>query len=1056
MSFENEDKMSPDMDFGKSVVLKKSKLSYTREFLLSLSNLDICKKLPSGFDESLLSELEDASQSMPDRPRIPGSLPLQGIRRNEYGSSPPTRGDSSNYSRSIYGKWESRSSGRSDRDSDSQSDKDSDGRRYGHQSRRSWQSPEHDGLLGSGSFPRPSGYAGGISVPKVQTNEQNDQLGKSNEPYHPPRPYKALPYSRRDTDSYNDETFGSSEFNSEDRSEEERKRRASFETMRKEQQKTLQEKHKAGGASDLFEVLEEGKEEKSLLRNDEVEVPASTSISSNDLEKNSFASNAPVARPLVPPGFRKNNQEKSSGLKSLIRRPSSEVGKPETVEALMDIESNLVQNGNNDGSERRLTQEISLVVEQPSEKIQHVPLLKKGENVNSFSSLHVPVKKHSIEDHLARASSHLDSHETLNDPEIIELDAEILEEKTVGVSNRSYSTSILKQIFGSTLSMDSGSSTAEHHASKPDNTWSPDTVQSSKFAQWFSGEEAKAPDDILSRPNNIMSLLVSGSDKVRYQVSDAQAAEHFPNNYKTLEKPNKITPEMPSASNGISDQVCDYDKEEPSPTVLTCEDLENSILSEYSARTTNVQPLLNSRGSTSPNIDKPGINASGNASLHLLSLLQKGIEQTNTTPDYGIDINLGNKLLVSQENDTGTTFSEPKVEENRKNIPNSGNPLTLETLFGTAFMQELQSFEAPVSVQRGSNEAALVDDPDSHKSPFPFRDNYISSPTNDKIRVQRLSHDYQGLASDLKQQTNGKTENWIGFDDYQIVKHHTEAVPRHIGFEGVPEFGMIKDENLIPVGSPQIHRMSKFMHTGSSSSSVQLSSDAPIDITEKLAAAAVLSAVVKDERVMEVSERLPFSSGPYEQIELEILHRNLQVQQSSQFQPPQMSQMRPLYQHLDSHPSQLSSQMKFLSPELMFSHNSPPAHHQFPSNIVGPPFHQLNAARYDIPSHRPTLHQMHMLTDFHHGNQAAGLIQEMNQMQGFPIGPRPPTSLGVPMPGPNASNPPTDAFERLIIEMESRANSKTKQIQQQQQQPLAPGHSPGMYGHEVDLGFRYR
>lgn len=36
---------------------------------------------------------------------------------------------------------------------------------------------------------------------------------------------QAVPHSRRDTDSYNDETFGSSEYTSEDRAEEERKRR---------------------------------------------------------------------------------------------------------------------------------------------------------------------------------------------------------------------------------------------------------------------------------------------------------------------------------------------------------------------------------------------------------------------------------------------------------------------------------------------------------------------------------------------------------------------------------------------------------------------------------------------------------------------------------------------------------------------------------------------------------------------------------------------------------------------------------------------------------------
>lgn len=63
------------------------------------------------------------------------------------------------------------------------------GRRNSNQSRRSLQVPEHDGLLGSGSFPRPSGFAAGVSAPKIRPNEHY-QLNRSNEPYHPPRPYK--------------------------------------------------------------------------------------------------------------------------------------------------------------------------------------------------------------------------------------------------------------------------------------------------------------------------------------------------------------------------------------------------------------------------------------------------------------------------------------------------------------------------------------------------------------------------------------------------------------------------------------------------------------------------------------------------------------------------------------------------------------------------------------------------------------------------------------------------------------------------------------------------
>ncbi|KAJ6675304.1 CHORISMATE SYNTHASE [Salix viminalis] len=122
MSLQNDDLPGPNQHVEtSSESRRKLKTSYTREFLLSLSELDVCKNLPSGFDQSLLSEFEDTSQ---DRYRIPGSASSQSYRANDYSSSPPTRGDSSNFSRGIHGRWDSRSSGRSDRDSDSQSDWD--------------------------------------------------------------------------------------------------------------------------------------------------------------------------------------------------------------------------------------------------------------------------------------------------------------------------------------------------------------------------------------------------------------------------------------------------------------------------------------------------------------------------------------------------------------------------------------------------------------------------------------------------------------------------------------------------------------------------------------------------------------------------------------------------------------------------------------------------------------------------------------------------------------------------------------------------------------------
>lgn len=95
---------------------KKPSRSYTREFLLSLSELEVCKKLPKGFDESLLSDFDDASTH--DRQRVLGSSLLHGYKRTEYGSSMPAKGDSGNFSRGS-NRWDSRSSVRSDTDSDS-------------------------------------------------------------------------------------------------------------------------------------------------------------------------------------------------------------------------------------------------------------------------------------------------------------------------------------------------------------------------------------------------------------------------------------------------------------------------------------------------------------------------------------------------------------------------------------------------------------------------------------------------------------------------------------------------------------------------------------------------------------------------------------------------------------------------------------------------------------------------------------------------------------------------------------------------------------------------
>lgn len=60
-------------------------------------------------------------------------------------------------------------------------------RHNGTQYKRTWQKVEHDGLLGSGGFPRPSGYAGPLAA-KDRGNAP--QPNRTAERYQPPRPYK--------------------------------------------------------------------------------------------------------------------------------------------------------------------------------------------------------------------------------------------------------------------------------------------------------------------------------------------------------------------------------------------------------------------------------------------------------------------------------------------------------------------------------------------------------------------------------------------------------------------------------------------------------------------------------------------------------------------------------------------------------------------------------------------------------------------------------------------------------------------------------------------------
>ncbi|XP_027928657.1 uncharacterized protein LOC114185239 isoform X3 [Vigna unguiculata] len=1004
MSFESEKQNLLDQATDQGLP-KKIKISYTREFLLSVSGLDICRELPSGFDQSLLSELEDVSQ---DRQRSSGGLSMHSFRRNDYGSSPPTRGDS--FPRGIHGKWETRSSGRSDKDSDSQSEWDSDSaKRFGNQSRRSWQGPEHDGLLGSGSFPRPSGYTPGLSAPKLKAND-NYQLNRSSEPYHPPRPYKA-PHSRRETnDSYNDETFGSLEYTSEDRAEEERKRRASFELMRKEQHKAFQDKHKLNPDKnnedfDITSLVEDDEKRLVNRNNESVEPHVTVAALSNDEKSSSLSQTLSAARPLVPPGFASTKLERNFATKTSVSTHSTEAGQPAPGDAgVLDI---------------------------PDIKIG------TGDQLRKRSAL----------------------SEVL---EASQLNAEVKGKEDVGVLNPDNSNSILYKLFGNASTVDGDKSTSiiEQPDNKADVTWSPHAFQSSKFAHWFVEEEKNPVDDMTQRPNDLLSLIVGG-EKGGLQTSNVETTGHIASNFSLL-NPEPISEHMASnAAHTTIDnslQLSKSDKPEVSPAVLTCEDLEQSILSQVSENgSSHQQPIqdkdLDGKTEQSTSIDN-------HASLHLLSLLQKGTSHNDMELSSILDSST--KKVPNSDGFTTSNVLDNPGEENAE-VSNSSKTLTLETLFGSAFMKELQSVGAPLSVQRGSVGSAGPNVSESLLFPFPTSDN-VHLPTGEHT-LNRRGSGVLPPEQTHQPKTNRFDEQWLGYSDSQGDVNSSllqSEFPKASGFKGPRDIHLPEEDNLITVSDP----LQNFLSAGNIVKA-DMSQDTTVDITRKLAA---LNPAFRDDRLVMRNHEGPAypHGGPYDMREPGISYQNLNVQRSQQIHP-QLNHGGPMFNQLDSHPPHISSYMRLPNPEGMIHHDSPP-NHQFPGNMLHPPFHQPSSGLpgFDSPVHHSMLQQMHMqgnhppphlLRGFprggpvpsHPNNPMTGFMQEPNPMQGqgFPFNGHQHPSFGGPGMqlqdvGGGRNHP--EALQRLF-EMELRSNPKSIH---------ASGHSQGMYGQELDLGFGYR
>lgn len=1010
MSSENEDiVLVPQAEDSSERTLKQTKISYSREFLLSLSGLEECKKLPRGFDASILSEFEDSSSShrIQDRHRVPGSLSLQGFRRSEYGSSPPTRGDWGNFSRESHG-WDTRSSGRSN--TDSQSDKDSDsGRRYGNQSRSPWQSSEHDGLLGSGSFPRTSGFGAGAAAPRSRPDD-HEQQKKVNEPYHPPRPYKATLHTRRDKDSFNDETFGSTELTSQDRAEKEQKRRAEFESMRKEQQKVLQENLKLSSGRpkvDPFDSLlnELGGDK---MTDKVVEPPGKTSAQHESGKLS--ASSAPPVRPLVPPGFASSVVEKNA-----FAKPSNP--------------SNSIEAGNF---------ELENGYQPEKEPTRGTGLIK----------FHSEISGHS-------------SYKGGSTDEIVQLDTERTIVQKI-VTESSQSTSLLEKLFGSALTVDDAPAVklVEDQDAKTHSVVSPHGFESSKFAQWFL-EEGKKPDERVSteKSNGLLSLIVGEKDGSL--ISDSKATQN-PNHELLFGRVESNI--WPDESIAVSEPL-NNKKIEVATMVLTCEDLEQSILSGINESNSDSLPLGQGHYASRIEFDQPKASVDNNASQHLLSLLQKGTRSNVLAPTAIVDPGPFTHFHEVEPHVTDVTHGNANDGSTDK-LNSSGKSLTLETLFGSAFMQELQSVGTPVSSQRNSDGSARAYD--SSALSFPVSDDAHHAPAIEGIgpKAGGISNSVDNRQPNINPDIGGR---YFGFNDTRSGSGLSRLGSNPGAYDGLLEPRLPEEDSFD--SDPVNAHGSMFAPSKDVLNTELFSSNQPVNVAEKLAALGV--AFKNEQSVVRGRGGTPFLGGPFDMLKPDVAFENLHAQSPPMhFQPQQMNHRRPPFHPLDPHLAHIDLQMNYLPPEMMIHHNARTLH-QFPPNMVRPPFQNPGPAlpEFDPSIRHPLLQQMHMNSNLPHAPHAlggfpggspmplhpsnipSGFPQEHNPMQGFSFAQQRPDFGGLlPPPGPELgglSNPP-EGLQRLL-EMELRLNQK------QVMHPFPPSSRPRpMHGDELDPGFWYR
>ncbi|KAF0911679.1 hypothetical protein E2562_011680 [Oryza meyeriana var. granulata] len=1004
---------------------RKMRISYSRDFLLSVGASERCKKLPQSFDASLLSEVQETSAGV-----------LKGYYATPLGRSDGSGGYYSSRGGSSGGRWETRSSGSSDREGDLP-DRDSlmQDRRNGNQYRRNWQNTEHDGLLGSGVLPRPPGYGGQLAS-KDRGNMY--QPNRTSERYQPPRP-KAAPFSRKDIDAMNDETFGSSECSNEDRAEEERKRRASFEMMRKEQHKALQEKkngpdtEKQNSGHDIISLLQTPSERTGATTKSEKPDGSAISLAyQEDTTKTSSVLAASTARPLVPPGFSNAFVEKK------LQTQSSNISlEPKVIDATSE------------GSILATAQFGGLVEgNQSAAEIISSKNKEKGipDNIASVGQKHT-LPSGGVTYSTEFASSILKGS---GDWEGDAMDKYSIENegksKNIDSVRKDHSISILEQFFGSALSKGGTDlpSYAENQQMKTDdNVIVSSLPESSKFSHWFRDEDLKPAEDLSS--NGLLSMIVKNEKPGQESIAHDPLSDGIVQNLLPRSPTHKLdvastlpsfTPPAPAV--GILEQHNHADIPEPAPVMMTCEDLEQAMLAQVASSSNSTQKNIVQEHQLV--LDEPTatqkVAVYNHASQHLLSLLQKSTDNKGSS-SLGFHIGSADRPHSSDVTVNGGVSGTSPINK-VETAPTSAKNLTLEALFGAAFMNELQSKDAPVSIRgsatggpnyefAGTGKTSVAT---SHEGYYPgeqilpfgtikdgatpkepgtsmeYRNSALSGPSQGSASLNQ-----KGLEIQLPEEDNLFTVN----DSLDGQKPDILPSARSSRVEGLLPEKAVDDLNyrlqsLVPGDSEHVQLLGPdALGSHSHERNYQVESQNLYHLLQGRPPALAPRPMM--DHIGSRNQQAPFDMTQAIQHDP---HRSF----SSNMNPMQQSLHAPRVPHVD-----------------------PAAHHLMLQHISTPGNFPPEGLQRGVPPSQPVHHM-------------PGYRPEMTNVNNYRMHPRQPNygEFGLMMAGPSGpelrGNHP-DAFERLI-QMELTARSK-------QIHPAMAGPVPGgMYGPELDMNLRYR